>query len=233
VLAETADQLLAVFRREVKDNPSAWQTLGDDTLCLWSDDEIYGYMTEACDALARDTKMLTDVVELDVVAGESEVALPVYILHIHGVRLVDAECDVTPANANQRRFARADDYGIARVSMFDTATGTPSNYVRDYRANTLKLVPIPAENDTLELQCTVTIQDPMVSGEDLPFLEARDQRLLLSYMKWRAYEKHDAETEDLVRASKNEKDYKNGSADRELEFRNLTRNGPGLVQADY
>jgi hypothetical protein len=233
VLAQVAEELLDVFRREVKDYPAAYQADRDDTLCLWQDAEVYTWMTEACDALARDTKLLVDVMSLDVEAGEAEVALPAHVLHINGARLVDAEVEVTAANANQRGFGRVDDYGRSlQHSMFSTSTGVPISYVRDYRARTLKLVPTPADDDTLELQCCVTIEDPMAEGEDLPFLEARDQRLLLHYMKWKAYEKHDAETEDLVRARKNEDAYRTGVRDREVEFRNLTR-AAGCVQSDY
>jgi hypothetical protein len=115
--------------------------------------------------------------------------------------------------------------------MFE-GSGQPSVYVRDYERRALRLVPIPAFSGVLELQVSVTVGVPIEKGGDLPTQDAEEQRLLLHYMKWRAYEKQDAETQDMPRARYYEAAYRNGAMERESSLRNMRRT-PGVIRMEY
>jgi hypothetical protein len=225
MLATTADELLQVFREEVNDTVEPY---------LWSDFLGYIYMTEGIDALANEAHPFYKVVRLAYTAGQPVVSLPRSILQIRSMRDVDSKRAVFPHNSNEMNIGAVDDYGVRGLggaAMFDGTSGAVCAYVRDYDKKAIHLVPAPAGDGTLELQCTVTTAVPMDAGVPLPCTEAIDQRLVLSYMKWRAYSKHDAETEDLVRAKQNETAFRIGVMDREVQLRKHRR-VPGVVRME-
>jgi hypothetical protein len=225
MLATTADQLLLVFREEVGDTVAPY---------LWPDDICYTYMTEGCDALANDAQNIPKVLRLPYVAGTPTVNLPRSLLEIHSVRDVGSNRAIYPSNANDQSLGLVEDYGQQRlgpVDMFE-GSGKPATFVRDYERKALRLVPIPDADGEIEIQGTATLSVPMAASMPLPYTEARDQRLVLTYMKWRAYSKHDAETEDLVRARKNENEFRIGVIERESQLR-MYRRRPGVVRMEW
>lgn len=228
MLATTATEFLSVFRDEVDD--ASIYTAGNDDVCLWKDREIYRYMTAAVDALAKDTDGLFKLVRLPYTASSSVVLLPKYVLHIRHARDITNERDLTPCNTDGVMSTDTSDYGRfdTQNSMFQ-GTGHVTHYVRDYEKKHLRLVPIPATAGELELQCTVTLQLPMADGLPMPFEDTQDQLLLLEYMKYLAYRKQDAETEDLVRSDKAKAAYDAGAKARKAELRNYRRT-PGVVR---
>lgn len=224
MFATTADELLKFFRAEVGDAVAPY---------LWEDWEVYGYMTEGFDALLKKANVQTTVLRLPFVAGTPTVAIPKSLLHIRAMRIVDGGV-VNPASATERVTTRANDYGVpwsGTDAMF-TGTGVPQFYVRDYERTALRLVPIPNANGELELQGTATLSAPMADGVPLPTTDAEDLRLVLHYMKFLAYAKHEAETEDLVRSSHHEARFNRGSEEREARLRNYRR-PPGVVRMEY
>lgn len=220
MFATTADELLTFFRAEVNDQAAQG---------LWADWEVYGYMTEGFDALLKKADVKFAVLQLPFVADTPTVALPAKVLHIRAMRIVNGG-EVVPM-AMDRLSVPREDYGLqlaGNSAMFE-GSGTPAVYVRDYEAKALRLVPIPSADGTLEIQCTVNIGVPMESGTPLPTTDSEDLRLVLHYMKSLAYQKHDAETEDLVRARFHEDRFRAGALARESQLRNFRR-PPGTVQ---
>ena len=228
-LAKTAYDLLVIFRGEVSDIVN--DVTVQEYARLWKDAEIYGYMTEACDALARDTELLYEVSSIGYLAGDLTVPLPPHILKIRSVRMVTANKTLRPNNANGPRTVYRD-YGIVSPSSMFGVSGTPLEYVRDYDIGALRLVPTPIVADTLELQSSVTIPDALGTGDDVPFTEAIDQRLVLEYMKSRAYRKQDAETQDFKRADDAKAAYDLGSLKRAEQIRKYRR-AAGVVQYQF
>lgn len=217
MLAETAQELLELFRAEVKDDK--FYTESSDQMCLWSDSEILSYMSEACDSLATRTNGITEVIQVAYEADATYFTLPPRVLHIYEARLVTADIPLDICNNNSKY-------------RYVTDVGRPWEIVRDGHATRVKLYPIPTENDTVEMVCSVTLRYPLEADDDVPFTKAEDQRLLLEFMKWRAYSKQDAETEDLVRARRAQENYLSAVADRESDLRNQRR-GPGLIRMDW
>lgn len=230
----TTDELNTTFRREVGDqvNPNASPDVAVDSDCLWKDDEIYGYATEAADALAKETEELFKIVQLAVVIGEQVVKLPRYVLKIRSARLVVRNRALVPQNTNAELYYVRSDYGLpTSLSMF-SSTGSPTAYIRDYKRGALLLVPKPTEDDILELQCSVTLTTPLLAGMMLPFLDVEDQRLLLHYTKYLAYAKQDADTMDLKRSLGFKQQFDDGALARGLSLRKYRR-GPGVVRMEW
>lgn len=226
MLASTADELLTLFRLEVSDQAST---------PLWSDVEFYAWATEGADVILDRAEVMHKVLQLPVTPGQPVVPLPAKVLTIREARMVSVNRRLTPRNANSPDFGLTDDYGLQKTdgsAMFSDAQGTPHSYVRDYETRALRLIPVPNAADFLEIQCSVTLSAPLGDGMPLPFASAQDQRLLLTYVKWRAYEKHDAETEDLVRASRYQRQFYEGVEDRKSRLRSQRR-APGTVRMEW
>lgn len=233
MLAFFTDDLATRFRSDVDD--AVTDATGSDYGCLWKDTDVYAYMTEACAAVASRTATLYRVLPLPVVAGEPLIHLPHYVREIRSARLVAGNSLVLQRNANDGAYAPHDDYGL-RMSgpseLFEGRIGRPTSFVRDYDVRQLRLVPTPSEDNTLEVQCTVSISMPLCAGLPMPLRDIEDQVLVLHYMKMRAYRKHDAETEDLVRAKEYERLYEQGVVARTSELRN-NRRAPGQVRMNW
>lgn len=226
MLATTTDELAARFRSDVDDKIT--DEAGGDFGCLWSNSDVYAYMTAACDRLAKDTEATFKTMLLPVRTGEAVVRCPAYVTEIRSARLVNRNQFLSQANANSSDYGMARDYGIVQYgapAMFDSS-GVPCVFIRDYEAKALRLVPIPAEDDTLEIQCATTVSMPQEEGMPLPFMDTGEQLLLLEFMKSLAYRKHDAETEDLVRAKDHEGRYYAGALDRKYELQRYRRRPP-------
>lgn len=225
MLASTADELLLLFRHEVSDLAEPY---------LWSDYEAYAWMTEATDALLKQAGVQNKVLRLPFTSGNPLVKLPRKILHILAARVVSTNRALLAANTNDTAFGFNDDYGLRTAghgAMFE-GSGHPASYVRDYETRALRLVPAPNFDGEIEIQCTTTLGAPLEDGIPLPTQDAEDQRLILHYTKWRAYAKHDAETEDLVRAREYERLWRTGVVDREVSLRNQRR-APGSVRMEW
>src|SRR5690606_884565 len=219
MFASSADELLRCFRAEVGDAVAPY---------LWEDWEVYGYMTEGFDALLKQANVQTTVLQLAFAEGEPTVVLPRSLLHIRAMRIVGGG-PLRAASATERAAVRSNDYGAPWTGedpMF-SGSGKPQFYVRDYERRALRLVPIPNVGGTLELQGTVTVSTPLGDGTPLPSTDAEDLRLVLQYMKYLAYAKHDAETEDLTRSAHHEARFRAGAKERESRLRNYRR-PPGV-----
>lgn len=222
MFATTADGLLAFYRAEVDDTVAPY---------LWADFEAYGYMTEGFDALLKKAEVKYEKLTLAFTADNPVVSLPAKVLHIRSMRIVGGG-EIAP-RAMYNVSAPVDDYGQQSTgpsAMFE-GSGTPCVYVRDYEARGLRLVPIPNASGTIEIQCTTTLSTPMQNGSALPTTDSEDLRLVLHYMKSLAYQKHDAETEDLARARWHQDSFRQGVLERESKLRNFRR-PPGVVRME-
>lgn len=220
MFATDADDLVKFFRAETDDKAEPY---------LWEDFEVFGYMTEGFDALLKKAEVVYSVLTLPFTTGNAVVPLNAKVLHIRMARIVGGG-EIVPQSMNHVD-ALVSDYGLTYTgpnAMFE-GSGTPSVYVRDYEKAALRLVPIPAADGAIEIQCTVNIGAAMEEGSALPTTDSEDLRLVLHYMKSLAYQKHDAETEDLTRARFHEDRFAAGVLARESKLRNFRR-PPGVVR---
>lgn len=235
MIATTADELLAIFRVDVDDPYEGVGTSSPDSENLWKDATIYRYMTTACDALARRTNGLVKVATLPYVAGAETVSLPRHILHVYSARLASNNRELQMRNINETPdVGFASDYGLtpSGFSPVFNSSGTPRVFIRDYDRSALRLVPTPAEADSVIIQCSMTVAVPLSAGARLPFLDIPDQELILMYMKYLAYRQQDADTLDLARSDGFKSEWDLKVALRDVEISNIRRR-PGVVRAQY
>lgn len=229
MLAATADELLTIVREELDD--AVIDLDGGDAVLLWKNREIYRALTEGLDRFAKDTLSLYKVWRNTFVAGQQDIDLPSYILHIREARVTAAGAPVTALrhrNANEGPGMRQD-YGSW---ICDTGRGTPTAFVRDYERRAIKLYPVPATDGAIELQCTVTIGAPLDEGVGLPIHDIEDQRLVIEFAKHRLYQKPESDTNDPQRAAAHLQAYTVGVAARKAAVQNMRR-APGVVRMEW
>jgi hypothetical protein len=223
ILPKTTDDLLNRFRSDTQDILEGVSVDEPDSENLWSNQDLLQYMTEAADAVARDTKSLYKTFELPVVANTATVKLPAQIIEIRLARIPAQNVVLDPLNQNQMAAGYTSDYGNFVHSGVFTSKGRPRWYVHDREPKSLVLMPIPTTDDILELNCVVTINVDLDCGMLLPFRELPDIRLMLAYMKYLAYSKQDADAASQPKAEKFQAYYEQKVSDRESEKRRERR----------
>lgn len=205
-----------------------------DVDSLWKEAEVYSYMTEAIDEVARAVLGAYKTIQIPLLANVPAYKLPQYVLDIRFARTLIQGCEITQHNIDEYAGFKTWDYGqplIGSTGIF-TATGAPTQYMRDYDARSIRLIPIPNAADTLELQCTIGLAYQMQAGMPLLFTETPDQRLILTKMKALAYNKHDADTYDSKRSQMFADEFEARSKERAVELRRIRR-APGVVRMEW
>lgn len=221
MLAATADELLTIVREELDD--AVIDLDGGDAVLLWKNREIYRALTEGLDRFAKDTLSLYKVLSLPFEAGQQDVNLPPYVLHIREARIYTSASGFVPlkqSNANDGSWLCA------------THTGTPATFIRDIERRSIKLFPIPVAAGDITLQCTVTIGAPLDEGVGLPIHDIEDQRLVIEFAKHRLYQKPESDTNDPQRAAAHLQAYTVGVAARKAAVQNMRR-APGVVRMEW
>jgi hypothetical protein len=168
-------------------------TLGDETVpYLWSDAELTGYIQEAeAEAVER-----ADLLEVDGVATYCTVAItantPAYALNSLVYEVERARI----AGEGQYLKRTSRDKLDASNPAWEDETGTPREYY--LTGNTLRLIPNPAANGTLNL---VVLRLPVSPMGTSPEIHARHHRRMLDYAYKLANLKRDADTYDPVKAN--------------------------------
>lgn len=229
MLASTVAELITLFRSEV-DDPVRFD--GEEGDLLWKPFEVLAYFNEGADRVLKKTETLYRQVALPVTAGSRLVKLPVYVRHIRDAYLRSTRRRIDEINTNdQARFFAASDYGRALL-LSDDVPGEPTAYTRDFNAKGLWLDRVPQADDFLDIQCSAILAEPLTAEDDLPVTDAEDQRLILTFMKYRAYRKHDAETFDLQRSDTYKAEFDAHLLDRTADLRSVRR-APGVVQINW
>jgi hypothetical protein len=195
----TAGELLALFRLETRDQVTPY---------LWSDPEVYGFMTAAQEMFCRLTDGINDstssVTQLAVTANDPGVELDPSLRRIRQARLVGANTFLTTLNPEDVELGNFvfDDYGQQRASGLDlTLTGTPKYLILGMDDNVARLSPIPVADDTLALVVQRLPLDPLDSPNDDLEIGERHHRYLLLWMQHLAHQKQDAEAYDRGRSN--------------------------------
>gem|GEM_PF-3409841 len=220
----TSDDTITRFRSDV-DDPLSGPADAPDVDALWKITEVNSYLEEAVERVAAEVLAQFKTFVVPVKTGEPYVKLSasMEVLDIERAYMQTARRTLEPQNVDAP-LHRLGDYG-SPFSVFhsewETVTGTPTHYIRDEKPNALRLVPIPAADDTLEI--TAKVVPFFVAGMPLPFNTLRDRYLVLLWMKKLAYSKHDADTFDPQRAAANEAEYKTRMDERKYEAQRVRR----------
>lgn len=181
-----------------KDLVSAFRTQARDTVApyLWSDAEIYQYMTQAEAFVAQRLECLQDTSSaaavFDVVAGESEITLHPSTIRIQAAYLLS---DGEQRNLQLRTMA-----GMRNEKIF-VETGTPSILIVGGVTGKARLFPIPDAASTLQLVLTRTPLTALTASSTKFEIPYHYTPAIFAWVCYRAYSKMDAETFDNAHAS--------------------------------
>lgn len=229
MLASTVNELVTLFRSEV-DDPVRFE--GDEESLLWKQSDALAYFNEGIDRVLKRTEVLYRQVALPVIAGQRLVKLPTFVRHIRDAVLRSTGRPIDELNANDpARFLSTSDYGRPLL-VADNAPGEPTAYTRDFNAKGLWLDRVPQVNDFIDIQCSAILSEPLGLDDDLPITDAEDQRLVITFMKYRAYRKHDVEAQDLQRSEAYKVEFDRHLLERVADLRNVRR-APGTVRMEW
>ena len=194
----TTAELLALFRRETRDDVAPY---------LWSDEDVYGYMSAAQEMFCRLTDGINDstsaIASVSVTAGEPVVTLDPSILRLRQVRLASTNRPLTLLNPEDVELGGfgANDYGLSYRRGIDlTAAGTPQYLVIGMDDDQGRLVPIPTADDTLQLVVQRMPSGPIEDDSDDLEVPDRHHRYLVLWMQHLAHNRQDAEAYDRGRS---------------------------------
>jgi hypothetical protein len=212
----TAAELLALFRSTTFDTATPY---------LWSDTEVYTFMDLAQQMFCREVIGISDsktaaICELAVTAGDKWVDVAPEILKIrHAQRRSDAKPLKILNFEDMNQPSLMTDYNFQRELRLDDTTGPLSAFVVGMEPHSLRLVPVAADDDTIDLivyRLPITI--PATTPSPVPFeIDPQHHYYLLFWMQHLAYAKQDAETFDKAKSEQFRADFLAYCAQAKLE----------------
>jgi hypothetical protein len=199
-------QIATVFRQRVDDLPgdvvdedATWPT--DDSALLWKNDEIAGYLDEACHEFAIRVPIKDDqtaaVCQIAVLAGTASYDYDTRIQSIERIKFVEtASGDEKVLSKSTHQIMDQDE---GEWSDADREPGMPKFYLENMDAKRLTLSPSPEFAGTLYLAVRRFPLSRLVWGKnDHSTIEIPTEHHynLLDWMLHKAYMKRDAETEN-------------------------------------
>lgn len=190
------EKLLELFRLELNDTVEPY---------FWSDTEFYTYLNEAHDVFIRLIGGIADssspLTVIKYKAGDMEVKYDERILRIKSAR--DANNNRITIQ-NYESFVEGypnDDYSnMVNADINDGLTGTIRYLLTDVEDDKMRLYPIPDANGTLYLRVYRTAINEIENSRSEFEIPTRHHLHLLSWVKYRAMNKQDAETFELGNA---------------------------------
>jgi hypothetical protein len=193
----TPAELLRRFRSDVHDEIVPY---------LWSDEEVFGYMSAAQEMFCRLTYGIPDstgdLTQISIQAGIPWSLFSDRILYVNAMFLKSNGREVTPANVGEFKSGYyRDDYGFCYTGSAMTATGQVTEFITDMDQCRIRWIRIPQESDVAQLSvyrlpCEVTANDS--SKLEIPSFH---HLYLLWGIEALAYLKKDAETFNAGKAS--------------------------------
>lgn len=193
----TSKELYNLCRSDLQDEVTPY---------LWSDVNVYAYMNDAYTSFVRQTGGVPDsssaVTQVPVVAGAATALVSPLILRFRQAFLLSTGEEVNIINEQDRVYGQSQsDYGIERPLLRDTRTGKVRFMVvgeeRTQAGATVRWVQVPEANDTVSLVVYRLPLDTISVGDGFftfPDINTEHIEHLVSHMKARAYDKHDADT---------------------------------------
>ena len=222
----TPKQLKDLFRREMDDVPEH----PDDTSgCLWSDEEIYGYLSEAQQILVYESRYLFQSVEVIVPANLSSIDLPRRLIDARDISLLVGD-KAYPVERVNLYTVTADVHDYGRVLSTPAAQrGSKLRVTLDLDSDRITILPPQQEDIRLTVNGYVEA-DPIVdSNSRLDVRNPRHQRVMLKGAKAMAYDKHDSEVHNPNQVAKLEAEFYGGI--REIHGERLRRRRePGTIK---
>lgn len=199
-----AGELLAHWRSEVSDQAAPF---------LWSDDEALLYMLDAYRMFVRLTGGVADytgdATRIDVSTGSAETPISRSVLRIMKAYMLSDGRDVRVMNQTDLTAQADTDYGTILRNLNAPRPGTVREMVIGRQKGLAHFTAIPEEDDTIQMSIyRLPAETALDESSELTDVDDEHHLHLVSWMKHRAYRKHDVETLDLDKSEKFEKEFR-------------------------
>lgn len=189
-----SDELYELFRHEIDDT---------ETVFLWSEFEVWGYMNDAYRQFVRLTGGVADIsssiTEIDVVADEATAVVSNKILKFREARLNSTNRKLAIVNYTDTERPTLD-YGNTATDS-DMQPGEVHSMIIGEQKGLVRWVQVPMVADTVHLSVMrLPLEKIDKDGQELVDVDEEHHEALLLWMKARAHMKQDAETFDKGRA---------------------------------
>lgn len=201
----TVAQLIAQLRYDLEDPElpgEANDPTNPDSDSLWTNAELLRYLDDAQRQFCTLVDALPDMFSFTsrVSATQPWVERDPLIKRIRHGYLTTAQREIQPISLVelQRGFVD-DDYGHRSINNWRTSTGTPSYVATDLDNLNWRLIPEPVADDTIEWSVYRLPLDGITNTSSEIEIDERWHYDLLSWAKYMAFSKQDAETQDATR----------------------------------
>jgi len=184
--------LYGLFRADVVDTSAPY---------LWSDVEVWSYMTDAESMFCQLTGGLQDststLCELPITSGEKTAPYSQKIMNIRGAALRSTERDVKVLNYEDLSHA---DNSRQYTRQYMNTAGPVLAIVIGMDEGLIRLVQVPEADDTIDLVIDRLPLEALTTEAEFEVAE-QHQRALMLWMKHLAYSKQNADTYDKTSAA--------------------------------
>jgi hypothetical protein len=213
-----SSELYSLFRASVRDDVQPY---------LWSDEEVFAFMDDAQKMFCRFSYGIVDststLTTWAVPAGTAFFSYDPRILKLVGARLEDG---------TELEILNYEDGAIRHRFKLDNRQGKIKYIITNMDSSAVRFVYIPDADTTIRLTIERLPLVPIQFDSQLFEIEEQHHIHLLSWMKYLAYSKHDAETFDPVKALAFQQEFisyctfaKNEKARRQHKYRSVVYGG--------
>jgi hypothetical protein len=166
---------------------------------LWSDGELVQYLADGQEFSARDAFLLPDetsaFTQIAINTTDNSYALDASIVYVN-------ECRILFDDTVYKEVKRATKLMLnALQPRWRTLVDYPENFVEDVRPGYITLSRIPSHTGTMSLSVyRLPLVRPSKLDDTLLELHPRHIPMLVQYVLFRAYEKHDSDTNNMASA---------------------------------
>jgi hypothetical protein len=187
------EEVIDEFRNQVSDRSTPY---------LFSDDEILRWVIDAQDQLVRAYGGIadgrtTELIDLPVTTGDPWTAFSPYILRIRSGRMLETLKDVDFIHEADLTSFRVRDYGYQIPNVLDDEdTGVVNAGILGITDKMIRWYKVPATDDTCRLHIYRLPYPRIKTIDDCLEIDDKHHLELITWMKYKAYGKEDAETYD-------------------------------------
>ena len=201
-MSYTVEELVEYLRVNLLDDVADfgidWKDIENDEVTsyqlLWTNEQLVSYIAEAQNQVCRRVYPIKDSITISLTADTSEYTLDNKVLKIHHAIL----------SSNGRLLQVAEMKDVENIQNWESLTGVPTHYLKDYKTGYFRPYVTPSANDSVKLYVYRLPTQTLSWTDSCDTLEIKQyhQIPMLHYAAYLAYMKQDVDTFDENKAIK-------------------------------